>query len=503
MIRLWILLIVLTCCAAPGFAADMEITPFRTVNQSPLVQIFGIPAESTALVTEAGRISVTLAQDIASNFSRDSNSHESITLDGESYRWTVAARYGIGKGFEAGITIPYILYGGGFLDGFVESWHDAFGLPNGGRDTAPRDRLLFTYRKDGVRKLNMSRATSGIGDISINGAMKLYEAGDTGFHDSLALRAALKLPTGESNALRGSGSTDFSLSLCGDMNNFTEWGSLGLFGSAGGMVMTEGDVLPDQQNNLVAFGTVGLGWGPAEWISFKLQLNGHTAFYRNSSLTELSDNSLMLVGGGAVKLPGGYLLDIGVSEDVAVATAPDVGFHLGLSRRFENQKKPDSGLFFCGSANLLRGHYVPDVVDALTIHILIVFILEEVVQRLPFIGCLFKSVITGNNSDSGSINPGTRFNLFGKVDGPAFKTASCSDAHAFSRLVLFEQVQRHAFVINQIRADAIFYFHIQRCCRGQVCAQDSPCNKSHDHHRDNFDCSHCRALPLFLSVSLS
>lgn len=180
----------------------------------------------------------------------------------------------------------------------------------------------------------MGHAGSGIGDIVLNGGMKLYDAGDSAFHDNLALRTSVKLPTGDSSSLRGSGSTDFSLSLCGSMNNFTEWGNLGIFGSAGGMAMTSGDVLPDQQNNLVGFGTLGLGWGPAEWISFKLQLNAHTALYHDSDLVELSHNSLMLVIGGALKLPGDYLLDIGVSEDVAVATAPDVAFHLGLSKRF-------------------------------------------------------------------------------------------------------------------------------------------------------------------------
>jgi hypothetical protein len=98
--------------------------------------------------------------------------------------------------------------------------------------------------------------------------------------------------------------------------------------------MTRGDVLADQQNNLAGFGTVGFGWGPAEWISFKVQLNAHTALYHDSELVELSKTSLMLVGGGALKLPGEYLLDIGVSEDVAVATAPDIAFHLGLSKQF-------------------------------------------------------------------------------------------------------------------------------------------------------------------------
>jgi len=328
------LILVQLCWAVPCLAADMEITPFRTVNQSPLVQIFGLPAESSAPTIPAGRLTVGLTQDIASDYTVSSSNSEQVILDGESYRWTLSARYGLGGRFEAGVEIPYILYGGGFLDGFIVDWHSAFGLPQGGRDNASRNRLSYRYSKDGVQKLNMDHAGSGIGDIVFSGGMKLFDAHDGAAHDSLALRSSIKLPTGDSGSLRGSGSTDFTLSLCGSMNSFTEWGSLGLFGSVGGLVMSRGDVLADQQNNLAAFGTAGLGWGPAEWISFKLQLNGHTALFSDSSLDELSQNSLMLVVGGALKLPGDYLLDIGVSEDVAVATAPDVAFHLGLSKRF-------------------------------------------------------------------------------------------------------------------------------------------------------------------------
>lgn len=329
-------LLLILCCsfAVPSFAADMEITPFRTINQSPLVQIYGLPAESSASVTSAGRFTINLSQDLASNYTSTATSREQIHLDGESYRWTLASRYGISERFEVGLEIPYVLYGGGFLDSFIIDWHKTFGLPQGGRDSAPKNRLKFFYDKNGVRKLEMDNSGSGIGDITLSVGMKLYEAIDVAGHDTLALRTTIKLPSGDSAFLRGSGSTDFSISLCGGMNNFTEWGSLGLFGSLGGMAMTKGDVLPDQQNDLVAFGTFGIGWGPAEWISFKFQLNGHTPFYRGSSLDELSASSLMLTSGGALKLPGGYVLDIGVSEDVAVAAAPDVAFHLGVSRQF-------------------------------------------------------------------------------------------------------------------------------------------------------------------------
>lgn len=320
--------------AAGCQAADMEITPFRTTNQSPLVRIFGLPAESGAAVTPPGRVSVSLVQDMASNYAVDGDAREQLSLDGESWRWTAGVRYGVGKRFEIGVEIPYMLEGGGFLDGFIVDWHNAFGLPQGGRDTSPRNRLLYSYVKDGTRKLKMDHAGSGIGDITLSGAAQLYDRQERDSRDSLALRGTVKLPSGDSAYLRGSGSTDFTLSLCGSMNNFTEWGSLGVYGSIGGMTMTRGEVLADQQNRVAAFGTAGIGWGPAEWISFKFQLNGHTAMFRGSSLDEVSGNSLMLTSGGALKLPGGYLLDIGVSEDVAVATAPDVTFHLGLSRSF-------------------------------------------------------------------------------------------------------------------------------------------------------------------------
>lgn len=100
------------------------------------------------------------------------------------------------------------------------------------------------------------------------------------------------------------------------------------------MYTSDGDILKNQRENLVGFGNAGLGWSPADWISFKVQCSLTSAFYNQSSLSELSKSSAMLTTGGSLKLPGNYQLDIGVGEDIAVATAPDVTFHLGLSKKF-------------------------------------------------------------------------------------------------------------------------------------------------------------------------
>ena len=315
-------------------ATESEILPFKTFNQSPLVQIYGLPHDTGADIVPPGKINVSLSQDLSSNYAVNDSRHEQITLDGETNRLALAARYGVAPRWEVGVEIPYLFQGGGFLDTFVINWHNTFRLPQGGRDTAPKDRILYSYRKDGVQKLLVDQAASGIGDISLTGGYSLYDVRDTGHQDRLALKGAVKLPTGDSSSLNGSGGTDLMLQLCGSMTNYSEWGSLGVYGSVGGIAMSRSDVLRDQHKPLAGFGTLGFGWGPSSWISFKAQLNGNTPLYRDSSLNEISKSPLLLVFGGAIRFTGEYLLDIGVSEDVAVATAPDVSFHLGLSKRF-------------------------------------------------------------------------------------------------------------------------------------------------------------------------
>lgn len=315
-------------------AADMEITPFQAFNQSPLVQIFGLPHDTGADIVPSGKFKIALNQDLTSNYTVSSNSREQITLDGETYRLAIAVRYGFAPRWEVGVELPYLSQSGGFTDNFIIDWHNTFGLPQGGRDGGTKNSINYSYRKDGIQKLRMNHSSSGIADISLTGGFNLYDVRTKESHDRLALKAAIKLPTGNSSDLRGSGSIDLSLQLCGNMTNYSEWGSLSLYGSVGGLAMSDSNVLRDQQNPLAGVGTLGFGWGPASWISFKIQLNGNTPLYRDSALDELSKSSLMLISGGALKLPGNYLLDIGVSEDVAVATAPDVSFHLGLSKKF-------------------------------------------------------------------------------------------------------------------------------------------------------------------------
>ena len=318
----------------PVPAAALEIEPFRTANRNPLIHGYGLPSERTPQLLPAGTWSAVLTQDMASIYSNSSTATEQLVLDGEQYRWALTGKYALNDRFELGLELPIIHQSGGSLDSMIIDWHNLWGLPQGGRDSAPKNRLTYRYSKDGSQRLNVTDTSTGVGDVSLLAGYRLLDQHQNEEHDTVTIRAQLKLPTGDSGSLHGTGSTDLALFLTGATNRNTEWGTLGVYGSAGGMVSSDGDLLSKQRENLIGFGSAGIGWSPVTWIALKAQLDLNTAFYRQSSLDELSTTALMLTIGGTLQLSDNYLLDIGLSEDLTVAAAPDVTFHLGLSARF-------------------------------------------------------------------------------------------------------------------------------------------------------------------------
>ena len=321
--------------AAPAAAAPLETEPFDSVNQSPLVRIFGLPGAGNFLLLAPGRTEMGLNTILSNNHTVHDNAREEITLDGETAVATITARHGLFPRFEVSVKIPYVSHSGGFLDGFIDGYHRTFGFREGGRNLAPRNRLLYRYRRDGSDRVLLDTSGSGIGDLALTAAWQLYQSSSArGEKEGLVLNMSLKPPTGDSDELRGSGSTDIALWLTGGAESNFEFGKWTSYGALGMLFLTEGKVLPEQQKNWAAFGSLGLAWRPLNWLAFKIQADAHTPLYSQSDLKELSAGSVQLITGGTLYLSEKTSLDIGVGEDLVVNTAPDVSFHLTLRSRF-------------------------------------------------------------------------------------------------------------------------------------------------------------------------
>ncbi|MCK4585848.1 MAG: DUF3187 family protein [Gammaproteobacteria bacterium] len=316
--------------SAPSSSLAQTVAPFDTFNQSPVIQIHGLPSIGSATVLPVDRSQYRLTANITSNYTAKTSGNEEVLFDGETERLTFSYTQGMGENLEWGVRIPLVSHDGGSLDAFIEGWHDTFGLPQGGRDRAPHNRLIYRYSRNGVTLLNLTNATDGVGDVRVNGAWQWRKANRQN-DANIALRTSLSLPTGDSGNLMGSGGVDAALWVSADRARswFGYPGSL--WGGAGILLLGEGDVLADQQRDASLFGSVGGGAKVWSNVFLKLQMDANTALYSKSSLVQISGDSIQLIMGGEIEMDKNIRIDLAVKEDPTLHASPDVVFHIGLS----------------------------------------------------------------------------------------------------------------------------------------------------------------------------
>ncbi len=304
-----------------------ERSPLQLRNQNPFIKIFGLPVAENAKVLASGQENTHLNIDWPSNFTKDSSSSESIFIDSESIELDIRWRYGFNL-WEFGLDVNYSRYAGGILDSFIEDWHSWFGLPNGGRETQPRNQVRYDYSRNGSQQISLSEKHSGFGDTRLTGGYQL--ANNTRF--DMALRGGIKIPTGNSDNLFGSDGVDFNLAyVLGDDISLQKYRA-SYFVTAGAIWTQDGEVLNKYRNNTAFYYNTGLIKDVYENWQLKLQIDGHTKLYK-SNLPQLGDAMQFSIG-GSYRINRDLKLDFAVSEDIITDSSSDVNFHFGLYNYF-------------------------------------------------------------------------------------------------------------------------------------------------------------------------
>ena len=303
-------------CVAATPALALDLAPFAAVNQNPFVQIYGLPPPLPIAADRSHhRQEAALSFDIASHYVAQTAPGESLLIDGESYRTTLSARGDNGP-WRWALQLPYIAHAGGVLDESIIDWHNTLGFDQGGRDLAATGHLQYLYIRNGVTVFELAQPRAGIGDVLTQMQYALTR--------DWAAQFSLKLPTGDSASLLGSGSTDVSAASAWQWRR----GDFGAYARAGVLALTRGDVLTAQQRRAVPFGNALLAWGFSPTLTLKLQADAHGPFYNGSELDSLGSESLQIGIGGSLAATKSSKIELAVIEDALVATAPDVTFHL-------------------------------------------------------------------------------------------------------------------------------------------------------------------------------
>ena len=175
--RLACIVIFLAFCAfSPGAAAERVggepewgtvAEPLRIVNLHPFHLLYGMPGSFGARLLSPGSTELLLSTDVASYLVGEKSGSEEILIDGETYRLSLTLRGGFRKRWEWFLEAPLIMHRGGVFDSFIENWHDFFGLPQSGRDEAPRDRLILFFRDGAETRFDIRENAFSFGDISL------------------------------------------------------------------------------------------------------------------------------------------------------------------------------------------------------------------------------------------------------------------------------------------------------------------------------------------------
>ena len=122
----------------------------------------------------------------------------SYFVDGEHRSASLSVRRGTRRGLTLGARLPLLWRGRGIMDGIIDAWHRAFGLPDGGRSLFPDNRFVVDARDTSGRPLPWTgRPGSGLGNVELEAEQVLAGLDDAGsWRVSAVARVSLPTATG-------------------------------------------------------------------------------------------------------------------------------------------------------------------------------------------------------------------------------------------------------------------------------------------------------------------
>lgn len=138
--------------------------PLQLKNQFPLFLSLNPPRLESAKTGNAFYAGLSHS----SVFMTRRSSEWSVDLDMEVTELAFTFRKDISGVFEIGVEVPFISFESGFMDSFLESYHNAFGFPDYGRSSRPENQFLFEVRRNGATVIKGKNGEISIGDVRLN-----------------------------------------------------------------------------------------------------------------------------------------------------------------------------------------------------------------------------------------------------------------------------------------------------------------------------------------------
>lgn len=314
-------------CADPG--------PLQTSNRFPLHLLFLKPRPMSADLPAAGEFDASLAVEYSSTYFQQRNDRWDVLMDLEMTTLEISMVYGISSRIAVRMDAPFVSLQGGFLDGFLENYHDILGVSNYGREKRPKNDFAYRVFKDGRLWIQGEEGTLQMADMVVSTQLELFRqtAGARQMAGSLLLR--FKLPTGDKGHGLGSGEFDTGLYLPVRWSS-SPWSLFLMPGLAFIADPETGGADISARDSYSAYAGLAYEYSPhTTWVA---QLNYYSSPIEETGLDELDKGALELAIGFHYLLTDSWRAEFAFCEDLTRAL-PDFNLRLALGWTWQPGQK--------------------------------------------------------------------------------------------------------------------------------------------------------------------
>ena len=123
--------------------ACADFGPLQATSRFPLHLLFLKPRPVPVHVPARGGVEAAVAAEYSNTFFDHRNNHWDVLMDMEMLVAEISLVYSPASRTALRLDLPLVSMGGGFLDGFLENYHDALGVSNYGREKRPKNEYAY------------------------------------------------------------------------------------------------------------------------------------------------------------------------------------------------------------------------------------------------------------------------------------------------------------------------------------------------------------------------
>lgn len=296
--------------------------PLPTQIRFPLHLLFLTPRPVSAELPPKGSLELGVSLDFSRVNLYQASERWTINQDMEMTVAEISLGYAVTKRTAVRLILPVASMNSGFLDHFVNEYHEMLGI----HSVVPDNLFAYEASKDGQVWLKGASGRVELADVTLSAQWEwLPSVSHDGFCSSLM--ASVKLPTGSPRRGYGSGRTDIGFFLP------SQWS-----GRQWSFYLMPGYIWPsDPDTDNVKVGArqsmslfAGTSYAYNERWQWLLQFDYFESLLEHTGIEAIDDGALEMTFGLRYRTGGNWAYEVGFSEDIFTIAAPDFTVHMGV-----------------------------------------------------------------------------------------------------------------------------------------------------------------------------